>query len=169
MKTKPQDVSSTILPPPHKRGFTYCLQRRNIEESADQNHHLENKKEKVRGDRLKWEIQGAHHTPFHSPARHPATPGTQRGRDSSLGLHYIDYTAEQWGLQESFRSNTAQQKLVSDTRRCTEIRLLTRRRSPTKAGMQGSASIRVGSGGWEGSSHSMLSLRSCLLDAMASF
>lgn len=116
MKTNPEDVSSTILPSsPQERLHLLSSEKEYRGECRSESSSSEQKRESQWGQ-TQVRDPGAHHAPFHSPAWHPATPGTQRGRDSSLGLHHIDYTAEQCSLQESFRSNTAQQNLVSDTR-----------------------------------------------------
>lgn len=121
MNTKPEDVSSTVLPSSPQAGasVTYCLQKRNIEGSADQSHHLVNKKEKIRGrdssgrDSSERESQGAHQAPLpqsrgtSSHTRDPAGRGLKPGATSHR-LH----TAEQWGLQDAIRSNMVRQKLL---------------------------------------------------------
>lgn len=177
MNTKPEDVSSTVLPSSPQAGasVTYCLQKRNIEGSADQSHHLVNKKEKIRGKRLKWEREpGCTPSPTSTvpwdiqPHQGPSREGTQA-----------------WGY-------------ITQTTHCRAVRLARRHQiqhgpPETASGKPGNGQRQDSSqgegppskttikecrvlyrsewevGGWDGPGHPMLSLGSYLLSAMTSF
>lgn len=118
--------------PPCKRGSTYCRQKRNIEESADQNHHLENKKRGSQAGQTQVRDPGCTPRPLpqscttSSHTRDPEGKGLKPGAAS----HRLHCRAVRLARVLQIQHSPAE--TVSDTRRCTEIRLLTRRRSPTK-------------------------------------
>ena len=116
MKTKPEDVSSTILLSSPQEMLHLLSSEKEYRGECRSESSSSEQKRKSQGGQTQVRDPGCTPCPLPQSCRYPATPGTQRGRDSSLGLHHTDYTAEQCGLQEFFRSNTAQQKLVSDTR-----------------------------------------------------
>lgn len=84
MKTNPEDVSSAVLPSSPRAGasVTYCLQKRNIEESAGRNHHLVNEKEKNQGEQT--QVRGPGCTPCMTSSHtgDPAGRGLKPGATS---------------------------------------------------------------------------------------